>query len=123
VFLSKANSKVWLAELLISRPELKNDISNLDIQAFLKSGQTMDELVAEARVIRSEFLTGSRIMGGFLGLVLGIMLIKQFVFRRRTDYEANRTNCLSCGRCMEYCPVGKDLQIEKPELNNSPEKK
>ena len=109
IYLSKAHSKVYLAELMISRPELKQDINNLDIQAFMQSGQSMDELVEEAKVIRSKFYTGGWIMGGFLGLVLGIMLMNQLIFRKRMDYETNKTDCFSCGRCMDYCPVGREL--------------
>lgn len=115
IYLSKANPKVYLAELMISRPELKNDIENLDIQAFLQSGQSMDELVAEADEIRAEFYIGGWIMGGFLGLVIGIMLMNQMIFRKRIDYEANKTDCFSCGRCMDYCPVGKDMKVYKAE--------
>lgn len=107
--LSKSHSKVFLAELLISHPELKSDLNNLDIQAFLQSGQSMDELVSEAMDIRSKFYIGSRITGGFLGLVIGVLLMNQMIFRRRKDYIVNKTNCFSCGRCMEYCPVGKEI--------------
>jgi ferredoxin len=107
IYLSKANSSVYLAELLIARPELKSDIDNLDIQAFLQSGKSMDQLVAEAEIIRTKFYKGSGIMGGFLGLVLGIMLMNQLIFRKRTDYVTNKSDCFSCGRCMDYCPVGK----------------
>ncbi len=108
IYLSKANPKVYLAELMISKPEVKSDPDNLDVQAFLQSGQSMDELVADAKMIRSTFFTGSRIMGGFIGLVLGVMLMNQMIFRKKPDYEANKTNCFSCGRCMDYCPVGKE---------------
>ncbi len=107
VFLSKANPDVYLAELLISHPELKADEDNLDIQAFLESGKSMDQLVEEAAVIRGKFKTGSWFLGGYLGLVIGIMIMNQFILRKRKDYEPNRANCFSCGRCMDYCPVGK----------------
>ena len=108
IYLSKANSKVYLAELLIARPELKEDIDNIDIQTFLQSGKSMNELVEEAKLIRKKFNNGGLIMGGFLGLVLGIMLMNQIIFRKRSDYTANKTDCFSCGRCMDYCPVGKE---------------
>lgn len=107
-FLSKAHPDVYLAELLIKHPELKNDKDNIDIQTFLSSGKTMPDLVKEATVIRSKYYTGSWILGGFLGLVIGIMLMNQFVLRRKEDYTANKVGCFSCGRCMDYCPVGKD---------------
>jgi NosR/NirI family transcriptional regulator, nitrous oxide reductase regulator len=104
-FLSKAHSDVYLAELLITHPELKNDKSNLDIQTFLSSGKSMEHLVGEAKEIRKKYYAGSWILGGFLGFVIGIMLMNQFVTRRRTIYEPNKSGCYSCGRCMKYCPV------------------
>lgn len=104
-FLSKAHPDVYLAELLIEHPELKDDPNNLDIQTFLSSGKPMQQLVDEAKLIRSEYYTGSWILGGFLGLVIGIMLMNQFVIRKRKDYTPNKVNCYSCGRCMDFCPV------------------
>jgi NosR/NirI family transcriptional regulator, nitrous oxide reductase regulator len=67
VFLSKAHPDVYLAELLISHPELKSDLKNIDIQTFLASGKSLETLVADAQVIRDKFYTGSWILGAFLG--------------------------------------------------------
>lgn len=106
-FLSKANPDVYLAELLISNPEIKNDKDNIDVQTFLSSGKTLETLVKEAEVIREKFYTGSMIAGGFMGLVIGMTLLNTVVFRKRQDYEPHRGNCLSCARCMNYCPVEK----------------
>jgi len=108
IFLSKANPDVYLAELMISNPELRNDPDNIDIQAFLESGKSFDQLVEEASVIRSEFKKGGWFLGGFIGLVIGIMLMNQFVLRKREDYVPNRADCFSCGRCMDYCPVERE---------------
>ncbi|MCG6185783.1 4Fe-4S binding protein [Maribellus maritimus] len=106
-FLSKANPDVYLAELLISQPEVKNDPDNIDVQTFLASGKSMETLVEEAEVIQDKFYTGSMIAGGFLGLVIGMTLLNTVVFRKRQDYEPHKGNCYSCGRCMDYCPVEK----------------
>ena len=106
-FLSKANPDVYLAELLIAKPELKNDPDNIDIQTFLSSGKPMQTLVEEAEAIRAKFYTGSMIAGGFLGLVIGMTLLNTVVFRKRQDYEPHKGNCYSCGRCMDFCPVEK----------------
>jgi ferredoxin len=110
IFLSRVHPDVYLAELMISQPQLKEDEDNLDIQAFLKSGDTFDELVERAELIRQKFKTGGWALGGFLGLVLGVMLMNQVVFRKKEIYEPHRGNCFSCGRCMDYCPV------ESPEV-------
>ncbi len=106
-FLSKANPDVFLAEMLISKPEIKNDPDNLDVQTFLASGKTMETLVKEAEIIRNRFYAGSMIAGGFIGLVIGMTLLNTVVFRKRQDYVPHKGNCLSCGRCMDYCPVEK----------------
>ena len=107
VYLSRVHPDVYLAELIISHPELKEDEENLDIQVFLESEKTFEQLVEEASVLRSNFKKGGTALGGFIGLVLGITLMNQVVFRRREDYEPHRGDCFSCGRCMDYCPVDK----------------
>ena len=107
VFLSKGHKDVYLAELMIANPAVRNDPDNIDVQTFLKSGKTMDTLVMEAEVIRGKFYTGSMIAGGFLGLVVGMTLLNTVVFRKRQDYVPHKGNCFSCGRCMDYCPVDK----------------
>lgn len=106
-FISKAHPDVYMAELLINHPEIKNDTDNLDVQTFLASGKSMEQLVDEAKVIRINYHTGTWILGGFLGLALGLMLMNQYVIRRRTDYAPNKVACYSCGRCMDFCPVKK----------------
>ncbi len=106
-FLSNAHPDVYMAEMLIKHPELKNDKNNIDIQTFLASEKTMDQLVTEAKLVQTKYYTGSWIFGGFLGLVIGIMLMNQFVTRRRESFEPNRVGCYSCGRCMKNCPVKK----------------
>ncbi|MCB0585326.1 MAG: 4Fe-4S binding protein [Phaeodactylibacter sp.] len=108
VLLSNAHPDVRLAELLATHPEVKDDPDNLDVQAFLSSGKTTEELAEAARAKRNEFYRGAMILGAFMGLVAGMMLINQVIFRRREDYEPNKSNCFSCGRCMDYCPVGKE---------------
>jgi NosR/NirI family transcriptional regulator, nitrous oxide reductase regulator len=107
VYLSKANPTVYLAELLITHPEIKDDPKNIDVQTFLASGKSMQTLVEEARVIQRKFYVGSWIFGAFIGLVIGMTLLNQVVYRRREDYVPNKTNCFSCGRCMDFCPVDR----------------
>jgi NosR/NirI family transcriptional regulator, nitrous oxide reductase regulator len=106
-FLAKAHNTVYLADLLVSNPELMNDSENIDIKTFMSSGKTINDLIAEAKLIQSQFYTGSWWLGGFIGLVIGLMLANQFVFRKRKDFEPNKGECFSCARCIDYCPVQK----------------
>lgn len=105
--LSRAHPDVYLANLLVARPELMQLTDNLDIETFMSSGKTLEMLVDEAAVIQGKFRRGGWYLGAFIGLVVGLTLLNQVIFRKRTIYEANRGGCYSCGRCMEYCPVGK----------------
>ncbi|MCK4920256.1 MAG: 4Fe-4S binding protein [Bacteroidales bacterium] len=109
VFLSRANPDVFLAELMITNPELIDDTENLDIQTFLESGKTMEQLVEEASVIRMKFKKGGWFLGAFLGLVIGVMVMNQFKMRKQDIYEPHKGNCFSCARCMDFCPVEKKI--------------
>ena len=106
--LSRFNPTVYLAEQLIEHPEVKNDAKNIDVRTFISSGKTTEQLVLEADVIRTQFYWGGWMLGGFMGLVIGTSLISLSTFRKREDWEPNKTNCLSCARCMDYCPVKKE---------------
>lgn len=105
--LSKINSTVYLAEQIIEHPELKTDDDNTNVRTFMGSGKSFDQLVVEAQEIRSQFYIGSWLLGAFIGMVIGFSLMNLSVFRKRNDYEADRTDCLSCARCLDYCPVKK----------------
>jgi NosR/NirI family transcriptional regulator, nitrous oxide reductase regulator len=104
---SKVHPDVFLANLLIAQPELMENPNNIDVETFLASGKTLDVLVKDAAIVQNKFKKGGWFLGAFLGLVIGLKLLNQLIFRKRTIYEPNRGNCFSCGRCMEYCPVGK----------------
>jgi len=106
--LSRFNQTVYLAEEIIEHPEVKNDDKNIDVRTFMSSGKSTTQLVAEADVIRHQFYIGGWILGGFMGFVIGSSLIGLSTFRKREDWEPNKVNCLSCARCMDYCPVKKE---------------
>jgi ferredoxin len=104
-YLSTVHPDVYLAKLLVENPDLKNDTENIDIQTFMSSGKSMDTLVSEAKIIQDKFYWGGWLLGSFIGLVIGLTLLNQLVFRKKEDYEANQGDCFSCGRCFKYCPV------------------
>jgi NosR/NirI family transcriptional regulator, nitrous oxide reductase regulator len=120
VYLSKANRTVALAELLIAHPELKSDLTHIDVQTFLSSGQSMEELKKEASAIRQQFYTGGWILGASLGLAFGIIFTRKTIYRQRKDYVPDRVNCVSCARCMSFCPVGKEITVNpSPQITAS----
>jgi NosR/NirI family nitrous oxide reductase transcriptional regulator len=105
--LSNAHPDVHLANLLVSKPKLMQQSNDIDVVTFMSSGKSLKTLVSEATVVQEKFKVGGWYLGAFIGLVIGISLLNQVIFRKRSIYEANKGDCFSCGRCMDYCPVGK----------------
>jgi len=104
--LAAVNHKVKLAYELV---EYKDGMpQSLELETFRSLGKTSEQLVAEASAVIANFKVGSSVLGGFLGLVFGLMLLSLSRYRFRTDYNANRADCVSCARCLPYCPVVPD---------------
>ncbi len=36
--------------------------------------------------------------------MIGLKLVTLSIRRKRTDYQPDRSRCVSCGRCYWYCP-------------------
>lgn len=107
--LSRVHKDVRLAEEMYIRKNYKVDEPlSIDAETFLKSGDTLDLLYGRATLLKNKFKKGSTATGIFLGFILGSFLISLSINKKRTDYEADRENCFSCGRCYKYCPVKKE---------------
>lgn len=106
--LARVNQKVSLANELLIANENVQKVESLNIESFRSSGKPVEELYAEASVIINQFKMGSMLLGGFIGLVIGISLASLAILRYREDYEPNRGECLSCARCVDFCPVKPD---------------
>lgn len=109
--LASVNHKVQLAYELV---QYKDGMpQSLDLETFRSLGKTSEQLVAEASAVISKFKTGASILGGFLGLMFGLMLLSLSSYKFRTDYTANKGECVSCARCLPYCPVLPNEQTIK----------
>lgn len=108
-WLASKHRVVSLAEQVILEKELGLE-TTLASRTFHESGQSLQELLTEADGIRSTFKLGSLLLGAFIGLVLGTKTMGALYSRPVKDYEADRTSCFSCGRCMPYCPDEHERQ-------------
>ena len=80
--------------------------------AFRASGSQIPDLYQQASSIRGSFTTGTWLTGSFLGLLIGLKLIRLSVRFRRDDYRPDRAGCLACGRCYQYCPVEQQNLVD-----------
>jgi ferredoxin len=101
---SRTHATVALAERIWQEENALVEGSTDASDAFRATGEPIPSLYERARVLRDRFGTGGWFFGGFLGLVLGGKLILLTQRRRQTDYEAERAGCVSCARCIPYCP-------------------
>ena len=112
--LSRSNKQVSLANQIYMEELGKAQEQTLDSRAFRGREKSAEQLYKEAFRIQNQFKTGAWLLGFFIGLVLGLKLINVMIKRKRTDYEPDKVACISCGRCMEYCPVGaEENQIDR----------
>ena len=88
---------------------------SVESEAFRRSNKTIEELYQQVQTVKEDFRRWSGWFGGFLGLVVAWKLIALSVVRRRSDYEADRGVCVSCGRCFVYCPVGTENDIVRKQ--------
>ena len=101
--LAKVNHKVQLAQELL-HPDTTQPES-FEVTAFKSAGKSTEDLFKEAATIIDAFYIGGWILGGFLGLVCGLTLTSLSIFKYREDYTPNKGTCLSCTRCIDFCPV------------------
>jgi len=103
--LSRGHPTVALADLVHAERALPDREASDETVAFRKTGDPVADLEERAREKEADFVEGGWWLGGFLGLVVGVMLLGSASLPVRVDYEADRGRCLSCARCYDYCPV------------------
>lgn len=100
--LAGVNPKVQLAQQMLAKD---NAHPSYELMTYKGSGNSDDALLKEAASLMRQFYYGGWILGGVIGLAFGITLINLSVFKYRSGYTPNKGTCLSCARCLEYCPV------------------
>jgi NosR/NirI family nitrous oxide reductase transcriptional regulator len=103
--LSMLNNTVILAEQIAIEESDAAQTTTLRSDAFRESGKSVETLYADAEKVRASLKRGCSLLGLFIGLVIGLKLAAFSVRRSRSGYEPDRGECLSCGRCFNYCPV------------------
>lgn len=74
-------------------------------EAFYNTGRPRQELYAAAIALHERFSVAGMLLGGWIALVIAVKLIHTNLRRQRTEFIAEKGNCVSCGRCFWYCPA------------------
>jgi len=103
--LAGVSSKVQLAKEILAPVSGAAQTESFEIKAFRSSGKTASQAFSEANVILHRFYLGGWLLGGFIGLVFGLLIAGRMLTTFRTGYVPNKGTCFSCARCVDYCPV------------------
>jgi ferredoxin len=103
--LAMVNSKVQLSKIVSDPVKFREQPESFEIKAYKSSGKPVTQIYQEASQLLDEFYTGGWILGGFIGLVFGILIASRMRTPKRTDYVTNKGTCFSCARCVDYCPI------------------
>jgi len=102
--LSRLHPRAALAEL-VRQGDPDAPQAELDkIAAFDNTREEPERLYNDARALHEQFAHAGAWLGAWIGLVVGVKLIHLSIRRRRDEYQPDRGNCVSCGRCFWYCP-------------------
>jgi ferredoxin len=102
--LAHLHPTVHLAERLRGQRADEATAANDAGEAFRATGRSLESLYTEADKLTERMWWAGAGFGAWVMLVVGAKLIHLSVRRRRDDYQPDRSNCVSCGRCFWYCP-------------------
>ena len=108
--LGRTNKNVRLYEMVMAQESDPQDVLNLELEAFYGQGRVVEELAAQCEAIKADFKLYSTIIGAFIGLVIGLTLVRLSTKRNRVHYEIDHAACVACGRCFSYCPQTRKKQ-------------
>ncbi|WP_289053413.1 4Fe-4S binding protein [Carboxylicivirga marina] len=120
--LSEAHKDVKLYNMLMEQEANPQVLIPIELEAFYSLGGEIHQLKQEVDQVKAEFEFYSLVAGLFIGLVLGLALIKLSVKRSRKVYEIEHDDCVACGKCFSYCPKNTFLipenLLQADETNN-----
>ena len=105
---SEMHKDVRLHDEVMANENNPQSVQSLDLQAFYgQESLTVEMLSTQVAEIKQDFRNYSKLIGGFFGLVVALMLIGLSTKRTRKHYEIDDADCVACGRCFNYCPQNK----------------
>ena len=114
--LASVNPKVKLALELKIPVEKLTKAQAMDVTTFKSSGNSIEKFNEEVNDLLRQFYWGGWILGAFIGLVFGLTLAGLSIPRYRKGYWPDKGACVSCARCMKFCPVKPGMDESQIDL-------
>jgi len=108
VYLARLHPDIRLTERVLAEERGEVEGWTIESEAFRSGKVPIPALLESAHIIQKRYKRGAAWLGAFMGVVIAGMIARLSIVRRRADYEANRTYCVSCARCFAYCPVEEE---------------
>ncbi len=102
--LALVHHRVRLAEQVLAEETGGAETLTMESETFRAGMVPVPALIEDARDIKKNMKRGSLFLGMYLGLVVGLGMLRYSLQRKREEYAPNTRTCLSCGRCFEVCP-------------------
>jgi ferredoxin len=102
--LSLAHHQVRLAEQLLLEEKGAVNNQTMESRTFRAGPMPVPDLITQAQEIRRTMKFGGTLLGIYLGMVIGLSMVRLSLQRKQTGYTPDRQKCLSCGRCFQSCP-------------------
>jgi len=104
--MSKLNPTVELAERYLAQREspVEYGVMTPEALGLQRAENDPEALLSAAADISRRFWLACVLFGGWVGLVVGVKLVRLCVPTPRTDFEPDRGACLACARCFRTCP-------------------
>lgn len=114
--LAKVDPTVRLADLVFLQEKGLVEEPTLATEAFARQGRPAQELYQQAAAIHRKYELGGTLLGVWLGLIFGARMIRLSVRRHRVEYDVDPAACVTCGRCLEVCPVERQRRGMMPSV-------
>ena len=102
--LARTHRTVQLASRIASEDYQGLTERTLESEAYRETGQSFDELFAQALALEGRFRNGGLFLGLFVGIAIGLKIVIQARTPYEKFYHIDREACVSCGRCFISCP-------------------
>jgi ferredoxin len=81
-----------------------------DLQAWKMSGRDREDVLKEVDALIDRFHDAGWYAGGFLGMIIGLSLVRLSRWSVSNKPVVDVSNCVSCGRCFVRCPLRNSLE-------------